>query len=58
MLMLITSLNLYRFPLAFEYQQIYDNVTLLSDELIAGLNEIILDFGHQVFKKKTVQHCA
>ncbi len=45
-------------PIEFEYQQIYDNVTLLSDELIAGLNEIILDFGHQVFKKKTVQHCA
>ena len=56
--MLITSLNLYRFPLAFENQQIYDNVTLLSDELIGGVNEIILDFGHQVFKKKTVQHRA
>jgi len=39
-------------PIEFEYQQIYDNVSLLSDELIAGLNEIILDFGHQVFKKK------
>jgi len=33
-------------PIEFEYQQIYDNVSLLSDELIAGLNEIILDFGH------------
>jgi len=39
-------------PIEFEYQQIYDNVSLLSDELITGLNEIILDFGHQVFKKK------
>jgi hypothetical protein len=37
----------------FSYQNIYDNVTLLSDELIAGLNQIILSFGHsEVFKKK------
>jgi transposase, IS5 family len=37
----------------FEYQNIYDNVTLLNDELIAELNAVILDFGHsKVFKKK------
>lgn len=37
----------------FEYQNIYDNVTILSDELIKELNEIILEFGHkEVFKKK------
>jgi hypothetical protein len=37
----------------FEYQNIYDNVTLLSDELICGLNAIVLEFGHsEVFKKK------
>jgi hypothetical protein len=37
----------------FEYQHIYDNVSMLSDELVAELNMIILDFGHgQVFKKK------
>ena len=37
----------------FEYQNIYDNVTLLSDELIKELNAIVLEFGHsQVFKKK------
>lgn len=37
----------------FEYQNIYDNVTLLSDEMVAELNQIILGFGHgEVFKKK------
>ena len=37
----------------FEYQNIYDNVTMLSDELIKELNNIVLEFGHnEVFKKK------
>jgi len=37
----------------FEYQNIYDNVSLLSDEVVAELNKVILDFGHgEVFKKK------
>lgn len=37
----------------FEYQNIYDNVSMLSDELVAEINKAILDFGHgQVFKKK------
>jgi len=37
----------------FEYQNIYDNVTMLSDELICELNAIVIEFGHsEVFKKK------
>jgi len=37
----------------FEYQNIYDNVSMLSDELVAEINQVILDFGQgQVFKKK------
>ena len=37
----------------FEYQNIYDNVSALSDEMVKELNAVILDFGHQrVFKKK------
>lgn len=37
----------------FEYQNIYDNVSMLSDELVAEINKVILDFGHGlVFKKK------
>jgi len=37
----------------FEYQNIYDNVTMLSDELIKEINVVVLEFGHrEVFKKK------
>ncbi len=40
-------------PVEFEYQNIYDNVSMLGDELVAELNEAILEFGHgEVFKKK------
>lgn len=37
----------------FSYQNIYDNVTLLSDEMVKEINSIVLEFGHgDVFKKK------
>ncbi|WP_010424375.1 hypothetical protein [Anaerophaga thermohalophila] len=36
----------------FSYQNIIDNVSLLDDETVKQLNDIIVDFGHQVFKKK------
>lgn len=37
----------------FKYQNIYDNVSVLSNELVIELNQIVLDFGHkEVFKKK------
>jgi len=36
----------------YEYQNIYDNVKLLDDELLRQLNEVIVSAGHQVFKKK------
>ena len=37
----------------FSYQNIYDNITMLSDELVAEINVIVLEFGHkEVFKKK------
>jgi len=37
----------------FEYQNIYDNVNLLSDELLKEINKVIVSFGHrEVFKKK------
>jgi len=37
----------------FEYQNIYDNVSKLSDELIKEINSVIIGFGHkEVFKKK------
>ncbi|MEA1877387.1 MAG: ISNCY family transposase [Bacteroidota bacterium] len=36
----------------FEYQTIVDNVSLLDDETVRELNQVILEFGHEVFKKK------
>lgn len=37
----------------FSYQNIYDNVTLLTDEMVKEINAIVLEFGHgEVFKKK------
>jgi len=37
----------------FSYQNIYDNVTLLSDEMVKEINSLVLEFAHgQVFKKK------
>ena len=39
--------------IGFEYQNIYDNVSLLDDALVSRLNDIIVSFGHaEVFKKK------
>ncbi len=40
----------------FSYQNILDNVKLLSDELLKEINEIIVSFGHnEVFKKKEAE---
>ena len=36
----------------FEYQNIVDNVGLLDDETVRELNQVIIEFGHGVFKKK------
>lgn len=36
----------------YEYQTIYDNVTLLDDALLQQINDVIVAVGHQVFKKK------
>jgi len=39
-------------PIEFEYQHIYDNVSMLSDDMVKELNDVIVEFGHGVFKKK------
>jgi len=36
----------------FEYQTVVDNVSLLDDETVRELNQVIIEFGHEVFKKK------
>lgn len=41
--------------IVFGYQNIYDNVSNLADELIREINSVIIEFGHkEVFKKKSV----
>ena len=37
------------------YQNIIDNLTLLDDQTIRELNEIIVELGHAVFKKKDLE---
>lgn len=36
----------------YEYQNIYDNVGLLDDGLLKQVNEVMVEVGHEVFKKK------
>lgn len=36
----------------YEYQNIYDNVGLLDDGLLKQVNQVIVEVGHEVFKKK------
>lgn len=36
----------------YEYQNIYDNVSLLDDKLLQSINDLIVEVGHEVFKKK------
>jgi hypothetical protein len=36
----------------YEYQNIYDNVSLLDDESLQEINDVIVEVGHHVFKKK------
>lgn len=37
---------------AFEYQTILDNVSLLDDELLLSINNIVVQAGHSLIKKK------
>ncbi|HUX58026.1 MAG TPA: ISNCY family transposase [Bacteroidales bacterium] len=39
----------------FEYQTVVDNVSLLDDETVRELNQVIVEFGHEVLKKKEVE---
>ena len=36
----------------YEYQNIYDNVSLLDDGLLQSVNDVIVQAGHEIFKKK------
>jgi hypothetical protein len=40
----------------FEYQNIYDNVSKLSEAMLVEINDVIVEFGHrEVFKKKETE---
>lgn len=41
----------------YSYQNIYDNLSLLEDDLLKGINEIIVKVGHEIFKKKSPDLC-
>jgi len=36
----------------YSYQNIYDNVSLIDDELLIKINALIIEVGHEIFKKK------
>lgn len=42
----------------FEYQQIYDNVSKLSDDFLNEINDLVVEFGNGTFKKKEQKHRA
>ena len=36
----------------FEYQNILDNVSLITDDMLYKINEVVVEAGHQLIKKK------
>ena len=36
----------------YSYQNIYDNVSLIDDQLLIKINALIVEVGHEIFKKK------
>jgi hypothetical protein len=45
--------------IAFSYQTIVDNVSLLDDSTLKQINAVIVSFGQgEVFKKKRRKHCS
>ncbi len=38
----------------YSYQTIYDNISLLDDDLLNDINDIILQVGQEIFKKKSL----
>jgi len=36
----------------FSYRSIIDNVSLLDDQAVKEINDVVVEFGHEVFKKK------
>ena len=39
-------------PIEFEYQNILNSISLFGDKTVRDLNQIVVEMGHDVFKKK------
>ncbi len=39
----------------YDYQRILDNVTLLDEQTLRQINEVIVEMGHKVYKKKEAE---
>lgn len=42
-------------PVQLDYQRIYDNVSLIDDSVLSEINDVIVEMGHEVFKKKETE---
>jgi hypothetical protein len=42
----------------FAYQTILDNVSLVDEALLHEINQLVVDAGHKLVKKKTMKHCS
>jgi hypothetical protein len=42
----------YSLGKSYEYQNIFDNISLLDESLLKQINEVIIKIGHEIFKKK------
>ena len=39
-------------PMSYHYQTLKDNVTLFTPELLNKINQIVVDAGHELVKKR------
>jgi hypothetical protein len=45
-------------PTAYHYQTLKDNVRLFTPELLDKINQIVVDAGHELVKKRPTQSCT
>ena len=45
-------------PASYHYQTLKDNVTLFTPELLDKINQIVVDAGHELVKKRSAKSCV
>lgn len=45
-------------PTSYPYQTLKDNVTLFTPELLDKINQIVVDAGHELVKKRPAKSCV